>query len=132
MRLRSAAAGETEPPEAADVSSSTASATQPAAVTAAGTRGDAPHDIKIMSSSSYTLASLTSVVTSSDRPTSQTLRLRDRVVWLTARTTVSIPLCSRFASAVSFRIPTSQYRETLCGTEVRSPLNTASFRSIHK
>uniref|UniRef100_M4C1G2 Uncharacterized protein n=1 Tax=Hyaloperonospora arabidopsidis (strain Emoy2) TaxID=559515 RepID=M4C1G2_HYAAE len=41
MRLRSAAAGETGSPEAADVSSSAASATQPAAVA----RGDAPRDI---------------------------------------------------------------------------------------
>ena len=45
MRLRSAAAGETGSPEAADVSSSAASATQPAAVAAAGARGDAPRDI---------------------------------------------------------------------------------------
>uniref|UniRef100_M4BBC6 Uncharacterized protein n=1 Tax=Hyaloperonospora arabidopsidis (strain Emoy2) TaxID=559515 RepID=M4BBC6_HYAAE len=45
MRLRSAAAGETGLPEAADVSSSVASATQSAAVAAAGARGDAPRDI---------------------------------------------------------------------------------------
>uniref|UniRef100_M4C546 Uncharacterized protein n=1 Tax=Hyaloperonospora arabidopsidis (strain Emoy2) TaxID=559515 RepID=M4C546_HYAAE len=45
MRLRSAAAGETGSPEAADVSSSGASATQPAAVATAGARGDAPRDI---------------------------------------------------------------------------------------
>ena len=45
MRLRSAAAGETGSPEAADVSSSAASASQPAAVAAAGARGDAPRDI---------------------------------------------------------------------------------------
>ena len=45
MRLRSAAAGETVSPEAADVSSSAASATQPGAVAAAGARGDAPRDI---------------------------------------------------------------------------------------
>ena len=46
MRLRSAAAGETGSPEAADVSSSAASATQLAAVAAAGARGDAPRDIR--------------------------------------------------------------------------------------
>uniref|UniRef100_M4C4S6 Uncharacterized protein n=1 Tax=Hyaloperonospora arabidopsidis (strain Emoy2) TaxID=559515 RepID=M4C4S6_HYAAE len=45
MRLRSAAAGETGPPKADDVSSSAASATQPALVAAAGARGDAPRDI---------------------------------------------------------------------------------------
>uniref|UniRef100_M4BWX9 RxLR effector candidate protein n=1 Tax=Hyaloperonospora arabidopsidis (strain Emoy2) TaxID=559515 RepID=M4BWX9_HYAAE len=45
MRLRSAAAGETGSLEAADVSSSAASATQPAAVSAACARGDAPRDI---------------------------------------------------------------------------------------
>ena len=45
MRLRSADAGETGSPEAADVSSSGASATQPAAVATAGARGDAPRDI---------------------------------------------------------------------------------------
>uniref|UniRef100_M4C4R3 Uncharacterized protein n=1 Tax=Hyaloperonospora arabidopsidis (strain Emoy2) TaxID=559515 RepID=M4C4R3_HYAAE len=45
MRLRSAAAGETATLEAADVSSSAASASQPAAVAAAGARGDAPRDI---------------------------------------------------------------------------------------
>uniref|UniRef100_M4B4E5 RxLR effector candidate protein n=1 Tax=Hyaloperonospora arabidopsidis (strain Emoy2) TaxID=559515 RepID=M4B4E5_HYAAE len=42
MRSRSAAAGETGSPKAADVSSSAASATQPAA----GARGDAPPDIE--------------------------------------------------------------------------------------
>ena len=45
MRLRSAEAGVTGSPEAADVSSSAASATQPGAVAAAGARGDAPRDI---------------------------------------------------------------------------------------
>ena len=45
MGRRSAAAGETGTPEAADVRSSGASATQPAAVAAAGARGDAPRDI---------------------------------------------------------------------------------------
>uniref|UniRef100_M4BCE4 Uncharacterized protein n=1 Tax=Hyaloperonospora arabidopsidis (strain Emoy2) TaxID=559515 RepID=M4BCE4_HYAAE len=45
MRLRSAAAGDTGTPEAADVSSSAASATHPAAVAAASARGDAPRDI---------------------------------------------------------------------------------------
>ena len=45
MRLRSTAAGETRSPEADDVSLSAASATQPAAVAAVGTRGDAPRDI---------------------------------------------------------------------------------------
>uniref|UniRef100_M4BYN2 RxLR effector candidate protein n=1 Tax=Hyaloperonospora arabidopsidis (strain Emoy2) TaxID=559515 RepID=M4BYN2_HYAAE len=45
IRLRSAAAGETGSPEAADASSSAASATQPAAVVAARARGDAPRDI---------------------------------------------------------------------------------------
>ena len=45
MRLRSAAAGETGSPEADDVSSSAAYATQPAAVAAAGACGDAPRDI---------------------------------------------------------------------------------------
>ena len=42
MRLRSAAAGKTGSPEAADESSSAASATQPAAVA----RGGAPRDIE--------------------------------------------------------------------------------------
>ena len=45
IRPRSAAAGETGSPEAADVSSSGASSTQPAALAAAGARSDAPRDI---------------------------------------------------------------------------------------
>ena len=45
MRLRFAVARETGSPEAADVSSSVASATQPAPVDAAGARGDALRDI---------------------------------------------------------------------------------------
>ena len=56
MRLRYAAARETGTPDAADVSSSASSATLPAAVAAAGARGD---ESEIMSLSSYTLASLT-------------------------------------------------------------------------
>ena len=113
MRLRSAAAGETGSPEAADVSSSAASATQPAIAAAADARGDALRDIGdyelelIYSGKSYgatdskeakakdeselakpeptksasrSALSLAVVVTSSDRPTSQTLRLRDGVV----------------------------------------------------
>ena len=45
MRLCSVAARETGSPEAADISSSAASVTYPAAVAAAGARGDAPRDI---------------------------------------------------------------------------------------
>ena len=45
MRLRSAATGKTGSPEAAEVSSSAASATLPATFATAGARGDAPHDI---------------------------------------------------------------------------------------
>uniref|UniRef100_M4BZK9 Uncharacterized protein n=1 Tax=Hyaloperonospora arabidopsidis (strain Emoy2) TaxID=559515 RepID=M4BZK9_HYAAE len=45
MRLRSAATGKTGSPEAAEVSSSAASATLPATFATAGARGDAPRDI---------------------------------------------------------------------------------------
>ena len=45
MRLHSAASRESGSLEASDVSSSIASATQPAAVAAAGARGDAPRDV---------------------------------------------------------------------------------------
>ena len=73
MRLRSAAAGETGSPEAADVSSSASSATLPAAVAAAGARGD---ESEIMSLSSYTLASPTV------RPTRRRRKPRKSQIWL--------------------------------------------------
>uniref|UniRef100_M4B374 RxLR effector candidate protein n=1 Tax=Hyaloperonospora arabidopsidis (strain Emoy2) TaxID=559515 RepID=M4B374_HYAAE len=123
MRLCSAAAGKTGSPEAAKVSSSAASMTKPAAATAAGARGDAPHDIgdyeleliysgesdgesdskeaKAKDEPELTKRSQRSrlpealkasqiVVTSSDRPTSQTLRFRDGVVRMTASKAVAL------------------------------------------
>uniref|UniRef100_M4BFN2 Uncharacterized protein n=1 Tax=Hyaloperonospora arabidopsidis (strain Emoy2) TaxID=559515 RepID=M4BFN2_HYAAE len=123
MRLRSAAAGETGTPEAADVSSSAASATQPQHSLLQAHAVMHRVTSEIMSLSSYTLASMTVrptrrrqkprmsqswlnrsllsrlpealeasqiVVTSSNRPTSQTLRLLDEVVRLRARKAMTL------------------------------------------